>query len=454
MATVRTRSYFTNLFITGYKPTQTNYADLFLTVPMKKETADRARVTTGSASLETEVGLVVLATNTQATTNATQLADRSLVVQPHQLPTVVAKANSTSEDMPTTVLESIADVAVTTRNKYEVRPTSTWVTWLLSRLFKSGGTSGQVPIKSSGTDYAWAWGTLNVGTQITGTLPIANGGTGQVTANAALNALLPSPQVADKALVSNGTNTAWTTLSVAGGGTGSTTAATARVALLPSLTGNALEVLRVNAGETDVEWAAVTTYDTYKTTSTTSLAIALGSKAFTVASGLSYQIGTRCRATSAAGSGNFMEGNVSAYSGTTLTVLVDTIGGTGTLTDWNINIGGSNVTSEITSAGTVGSQIASFTLFYRKHSTNIVSIRGSITFDGAVVGATGTAINSAVASGYYDGLGNRYGTATSGLGVIIGIAISSTGDLLYYYNGAEADLNGLVFSFDLVYGLS
>ena len=33
-------------------------------------------------------------------------------------------------------------------------------------------------------------------------------------------------------------------------------AAAARVTLLPSLTGNALEVLRVNAGETDVEWAA------------------------------------------------------------------------------------------------------------------------------------------------------------------------------------------------------
>lgn len=39
------------------------------------------------------------------------------------------------------------------------------------------------------------------------------------------------------------------------GGTNATTAAGARVNLLPSLSGNTLKVLRVNAGETDVEWA-------------------------------------------------------------------------------------------------------------------------------------------------------------------------------------------------------
>jgi hypothetical protein len=44
------------------------------------------------------------------------------------------------------------------------------------------------------------------------------------------------------------------TVAVANGGTGATTAATARVNLLPSYTGNATKVLTVNAGETDVTW--------------------------------------------------------------------------------------------------------------------------------------------------------------------------------------------------------
>jgi hypothetical protein len=44
----------------------------------------------------------------------------------------------------------------------------------------------------------------------------------------------------------------------------------------------------------------------------------------------------RVRATSAANAANFMEGTVTSYASTTLTVAVDTIGGTGTLADWTI----------------------------------------------------------------------------------------------------------------------
>jgi len=87
---------------------------------------------------------------------------------------------------------------------------------------------------------------------LTGTLAIANGGTGQVTANAAFNALAPSQASANgKYLKSNGTNTAWDqidistgditgTLPVVNGGTGVTTSTgtgnTVRSAS-PSLTG-------------------------------------------------------------------------------------------------------------------------------------------------------------------------------------------------------------------------
>ena len=71
-------------------------------------------------------------------------------------------------------------------------------------------------------------------------------------------------------------------------------------------------------------------------TSTTSLLIEVASKAFTVAASLGYVAGMRVRATSAANAANFMEGTVTSYATTVLTVAVDTIGGTGTLADWTI----------------------------------------------------------------------------------------------------------------------
>jgi hypothetical protein len=78
---------------------------------------------------------------------------------------------------------------------------------------------------------------------VTGTVAIANGGTGQTSASAALNALLPSQTSnANKYLQTDGTNSSWDaislstaditgTLAVANGGTGATTASGARTNL-------------------------------------------------------------------------------------------------------------------------------------------------------------------------------------------------------------------------------
>lgn len=79
----------------------------------------------------------------------------------------------------------------------------------------------------------------------------------------------------------------------------------------------------------------------YTATSTTSIAIASsGSKAFTTQSGLAYTVGARVRATDAANTANWMEGLVSAYSGTTLTFTADLSNGSGTIASWNINLAG------------------------------------------------------------------------------------------------------------------
>ncbi|SIO51219.1 hypothetical protein SAMN05443247_06906 [Bradyrhizobium erythrophlei] len=76
----------------------------------------------------------------------------------------------------------------------------------------------------------------------------------------------------------------------------------------------------------------------YGGTSATSLTIGTGSKVFTTQPNLAYN-GARVRAASASGPANYMEG-VCTYSGTTLTMTADGVGGSGTKTDWLFSIAG------------------------------------------------------------------------------------------------------------------
>lgn len=75
-------------------------------------------------------------------------------------------------------------------------------------------------------------------------------------------------------------------------------------------------------------------------TSTTSLAIAVASKTFTTQSGKAFNVGRWVLCTSDADPTNYMHGQITSYSGTTLIVNVTNIGGSGTLADWTITISG------------------------------------------------------------------------------------------------------------------
>lgn len=80
-------------------------------------------------------------------------------------------------------------------------------------------------------------------------------------------------------------------------------------------------------------------------TSTTSTLIGTGSKTFTVNlpnTSDAYVVGSRIRVAYPTAPSNFMEGVITAYSGTTLTVNVDSIGGSGTYASWNFSIAGTN----------------------------------------------------------------------------------------------------------------
>jgi hypothetical protein len=75
-------------------------------------------------------------------------------------------------------------------------------------------------------------------------------------------------------------------------------------------------------------------------TSTTSLAIGTGSKAFTIQTGKAYVVGQTLVAASAADPANYMAGQVTAHNSGTgaLTILVSQTGGSGTKTDWVISM--------------------------------------------------------------------------------------------------------------------
>jgi hypothetical protein len=74
----------------------------------------------------------------------------------------------------------------------------------------------------------------------------------------------------------------------------------------------------------------------YSATSTTSLAIATGSKTFTTQSGKDFIVGSWVLASSDADPTNYMLGQVTSYTTTSLVVLVTHIGGSGTFADWTI----------------------------------------------------------------------------------------------------------------------
>jgi hypothetical protein len=116
----------------------------------------------------------------------------------------------------------------------------------------------------------------------------------------------------------------------------------------------------------------------YGGASTTSLAIGTGAKTFTMdASGYAYVVGSRVRAASdASPTVNWMEGYVTSYSGTSLEITVDSIGGSGTLADWSFSIAGIVPDTLINDMDGGGYSI-----------TNVLADNGTITSSGALTDA-------------------------------------------------------------------
>lgn len=146
----------------------------------------------------------------------------------------------------------------------------------------------------------------------------------------------------------------------------------------------------------------------YVASSTSSVAIGTGAKAFTIVAGRGYTVGQRVRVS--ADASNYVEGAVASYAGTTLTVTVDHVSGTGTFASWTVNIAGE--------VGAQGSQ----------------GVKGDA---GAGYGGTSTSMVAV-------GIGSKLFATQANLGYTVGARVR--------VSSGSAYMEGLVTAYDIVTG--
>jgi hypothetical protein len=93
--------------------------------------------------------------------------------------------------------------------------------------------------------------------------------------------------------------------------------------------------------------------NTYQATATNSVSVGAGSRSFTgVATGKPYGVGTPLFVSRTSDATMWMAGQVTSYSGSTLVIAVAAANGSGSASDWSINIGGlAVIASTVTQLG-------------------------------------------------------------------------------------------------------
>lgn len=161
------------------------------------------------------------ATTTLVGHDATQTLTNKTIVAASNTITTAASGNLAATSLNAALAELQTDIdtraTTTALSNHEADTTSIHGITDTSLLVTTDGTQTVTNKTISGASNTIT--NVSLSTGVTGTLPIGNGGTGQTSANAALNALLPSQASASgKVLQSNGTDAAWQTVSATAAG--------------------------------------------------------------------------------------------------------------------------------------------------------------------------------------------------------------------------------------------
>lgn len=120
-------------------------------------------------------------------------------------------------------------------------------------------------------------------------------------------------------------------------------------------------------------------------TSSSSVAIGTGNKSFTTAKFYTWAIGMWVTVTSAANPANYMFGQVTAYTASTgaLTVDVDSVGGSGTYSDWTVALSAYNPVGTYLTSADIGVTVQGY-------DADLTTWAGKTAPTGTVVGTSDT----------------------------------------------------------------
>ncbi|MBF0128658.1 MAG: hypothetical protein HQL33_01570 [Alphaproteobacteria bacterium] len=132
-------------------------------------------------------------------------------------------------------------------------------------------------------------------------------------------------------------------------------------------------------------------------TSATSIAIGTGSQVFSTQSGKFFDAGAWLLIVSAANPANFMQGQVTSYNGTGLTVNVTETGGSGTHADWTIRVSGTRGATGATGAQGPQGPAGTGDLLSTNNLSDVASAAAARTNLGLAIGSDVQAFDAATA---------------------------------------------------------
>ena len=196
------------------------------------------------------------------------------------------------------------------------------------------------------------------------------------------------------------------------------------------ITGGTAGQALITDGSGNLSWATITGTAGvgFALTSASSVAVGTGTKTFTTnlsATNSAFVIGSRVRVISTATPTTYMEGTITAFATTTMTVSVDATSGTGTLTSWKITIAGNIGATGATGTGRGYAGLTSTTSLVIATGTKIFTVNQAQGTNAFAVGQYVRAFG-ATPTNFMEGYITAYTTTSLTLNVTL---IGGTGTL-------------------------